>query len=215
MQATAQELDTSRFSDITTVAVSGKGSHTVIITDPTRAPGVTIKDEGANGLLCSMSAEVEQTDGVLSVAIRQRGISMGLRCDLTVELVLPQAVAVEVDQPRAVLEFSGAFNDIAINVPKMTVTFDGSATRFDVRGDMGVVDAVFAGSPQKAPQIDINVGKLVADVGYTDGAGLDYNISAPVSVFTRRYPATKGANGRLQITSKLLKGSVYPVAAAS
>jgi hypothetical protein len=215
MQATAQDIDTSKFSQITAVQITGKGSHTVIITDPTRAPGVTIKDDSASNFMCSMDADVHQTDGVLSVDVQQRGFSLGLRCDLTVELVIPQAVAVSVDQPLAVLEFTGDFTDIAINVPKSTVTFDGSARRFDVKGDMGVVNAVFAGSPQSGPQIDINVGKLVADVGYTGGLGFDYNISAPVSVFTRRYPATPGAKGRMQITSKLLKGSVYPVAAAS
>jgi hypothetical protein len=214
MQATAAEFDTSKFSQITTVAITGNGSHTVIITDPTRTPGVTIKDDGASSFLCSMGADIQQTDGVLTVDIQKTGISLGFQCDLTVELVLAQAVAVKVDQPLAVLEFTGAFTDVAINVPKVTINLAGTARRFDVKGDMGVVNAVFAVSPQAAPQIDINVAKLVADIGYTEGRGLDYTISAPIAVFSHSYPATKGGQGRLQITSSFLKGSVYPVSVA-
>lgn len=215
MEAHAKDLDVTEFSQIKTIKVAGKGSRTVIVTDPSRAPGVTVRQDDGNALLCSMKAEMAQKNGVLSVDIRRSGLSLGLRCDLTVELVIPQPVSIEIDQPQAVVELDGSFDDIAIDVSKLTVSFTGSAQTFDVKGDLGMVDAVFSKVASAAPQIDINVGKLVADVGYADGAGLDYKVSAPVAMFSRRYPQTRGADAKMRITSNLLKGSVYSVAAES
>lgn len=213
MPALAQDFDVSKFTELTAVHITGKGSKTVIVTDPDRSPGVTIRDDGANGMLCAMKADLSQRDGVLTVDVRRNGISLGVVCDLTVELVIPQPIAVEVDQPMAVVELSGVFEEVDIDAEKMTVTFDGHATQFDVKGDMGVIDAVFAKSYGTATSIDIDVAKLVANVGYADGAGLDYEVSAPVAMFSRRYPQTPGAAGKMRINSKILKGSVYPVAA--
>ncbi|WP_264212387.1 hypothetical protein [Leisingera thetidis] len=213
MPSLAQDFDTSGFSELTAVHITGKGSKTVIVTDPGRSPGVTIRDEGANGLLCAMTAELSQQDGVLTVDVRRKGLSLGVRCDLTVELVIPQPVAVAVDQPMAVLELTGAFKAVDIDAAKLTVTFEGHAAQFGVKGDMGVIDAVFATGSGAAASIDIDVAKLVANVGFTDGAGLDYRVTAPVAMFSHRFPQTPGAAGKMRINSKVLKGSVYPVAA--
>jgi len=213
MQTQADTVDTTHFTALTAVEVTGKGSRTIIVTDPTRAPSVTIRDDQARGLPCSRTADVSQEDGVLSVDIRDRGLSLGIGCDITVELVIPQPVAVTVAQPQAVVELNGTFTEVAIDVSKMTVTFDGQADTFDVEGDMAVVDAVFARAGKAPPQIDIDVSKLVANVGYPDGAGLDYSVSAPVAMFSRRYPQTPGAAGRMRIVSEVLKGSIHSVAA--
>jgi len=206
MQTQADTVDTTHFAALTAVEVTGKGSRTIIVTDPARAPGVTIRDDQAGGLLCSLTADVSQRDGVLSVDIRNRGLSLGIGCDITVELVIPRPVAVTVAQPQAVIELNGTFTEVTIDVSKMTVTFDGQADTFDVNGDMAVVDAVFARARDAAPQIDIDVSKLVADVGYANGAGLDYSVSAPVAMFSRRHPQTPGATGRMRITSDVSQG---------
>lgn len=215
MPTLAQQPDATQFTNLTSVHIAGKGSRTAIITDPSRAPGVTIHEGDGLGILCSSSAEFSQEGGVLSVDIHRRGLSLGQNCSITVELVIPQSVAVSIDQPEAVVELTGSFTQVDIDVPKVTVTFNGSADTFALNGEMGVVDAVFATTPEAGPDIDINVSKLVADVGYTQGAGLDYNVSAPVAMFSRRYPHTPGAIGKMTIKSKLLKGSVYPVVAPS
>ena len=208
------QTPTPDLSGITALRIQGQGSRTVVIADAAVTPGINVTQK--SNVFCQVEPAFTRQGDTLIVEIQHRGFLVGFKCDATVNVTMPAGIAVAVDQPQAVVELKGLYSDIAVATDKLVLTLDGGADSLRVKADKAVITADFtthkAGQP---PVIDIAVPTLVANVGYPRDMAIEYTVDAPVAVFSRGMPQTPGADGRLTITSQLLKGALYPVPARS
>lgn len=195
---------------IESVLVRGAGSEVVVTTGAGGSHGVRISESGWARHLCGMSAEVSRDGNRLDVHVLPKGWAAVLHCDLRVALDLPEGTAVEIRQDATVASLTGAFATVAIDSSKAVVNFSGSVGDVRVATEQAVVDLVLSG-PAQSGKVSIQGRQLVANVGLERGVPVSYAVDAPVAVFSRGVPDTPGAARRIEISSDVLKGSVYPV----
>ena len=196
------------------IRILGTESRTIIHADRTARPRLTVTDKGDNRFLCGARARVSRQDDRLIIDIARGTLSLGMKCDITVELTVPPALDLIVEQSASVVELDGAFGRIALSSPTSWIAFEGSLESLSVSGRQSLIAARIAPARKKASLVEIDVDSLIADIGYPFGLPVDYRVDAPAALFSGNIPLSAGAPHRVRISSKAMKGSVFGFQAA-
>lgn len=224
--ATADSQQKIDYAGIEAVIVRGDGSKVEINAVNGTAGDLRILQGGWTPTLCDAQVEVNRNGSTLDIRLIRTGIRLFGQCDITMALELPEGLGVSLDQARTVAQFSGAFSDVRIKSDdaviyfsgqaqtigieslRAVISFSGHANRVDIVGEEATVELAFKGS-QDMDGVRINVKKLVANIGYPKSTVLSYLVTARVSVLAPDFPNTADAHPKVEITSDMLKGSIY------
>lgn len=197
------------YNGVREISIFGLDSRTIIHASRNAEPRLTVTEKGNNRFLCSTKAEVSRQADRLIIKIARDGLSLGINCDTTLELITPPELDLMIDQNASMTELDGAFGQVTLTSPTSFISFRGSLERFSVTGQQSMISANITPAQAGSSLVDINVDTLVADIGYPFTVPVDYRVDAPVSIFSKNIPLSTGAPHKMQISSKVIKGSVF------
>jgi len=205
-----ENLDDSK---IERVSIHGASGRVELNARSDATPAVHIAKAGFFQL-CRTQVEIRTLDATLDIAIKQTGMDIFGQCDQAAMIDLPANLAVSLDLPSTVLKLRGAFTDVSVASANATVDFSGHAQHFNMVSENAAVELAFT-DISATDTIRIAADRLVANLGFQKGDRISYDVSASASVFTHAFANTPGAKPRVEITSKLLQGSIYILGDAS
>lgn len=209
----AQPPENLDLSGIEMVSIHGVGSRVVLHARADATPTVQIS-KADYFQLCRTHVEVRTLGTKLDIALGRSGLDIFGQCDQSVSIDLPENLAVSLNLPSTDLKLRGGFTDVSVTSPNAAVNFSGHAQHFNVVSENAAVELAFT-DISGTDTIRIAANRLVANLGFKKGDRISYDVSATASVFTHAFANTPGAKPMVQITSKLLKGSLYVLGDAS
>lgn len=194
------------YTGLQEIQILGDGGRTIIHTDQNATPQLTVTGKGGMRFWCdAASVEASRRAARLVIAIADADPT----CSVTIALAIPPGLDLVFDQNASVAELEGEFNQINVTSFVSRISLKGSLERFSVTGQTSVIDADITPAQTKS-LVDINVGTLVADIGYPLTLPVDYRVNAPVTVFTKGIPLSTDSPHKTRLSAKnVIKGSVF------
>lgn len=214
-QETLERFDTLDFDGVETIHVEGPGSEVIVAAGSGGAHSASVEASGWSARWCATRVDVQRSGPDLRIRVDRGALAPPFGCDLTLRLAVPDGIGVSIRQAATVARFSGVFGALTVESPKAVVDFTGIARSVSVDSQDAVVELAYAGDEARTSTTAITAEKLVAHVGLPAGIPVSWTVEAPVSVFTSDHPNVAGAAARVEIRSRLLKGSLYRLAGAS
>ena len=207
--AATADIIANDYAGLQEVHIIGGGGRTIIHTDQNATPQLTVTEKGGMRFWRDSSVEVSRQAARLVIVINHNSPTLAIGCNVTIALTIPPELNLVFDQKASVAELEGEFSQIDITSFVSRISLKGSLERFSVTGQTSVIDADITPAQTKS-LVDINVGTLVADIGYPLTLPVDYRVNAPVTVFTKGIPLSTDSPHKTRLSAKnVIKRSVF------